>query len=48
MVFSLLDSMYLLMPELFKIPAAVPNEMLDSEMKQFIVNGLLEGGRAQT
>lgn len=40
MIFSLLDSMYLLMPELFKIPATLPNEMLDTEMKRFIVNAL--------
>ena len=40
MIFSLLDSMYLLVPELFKIPSAVPSEALDREMKRFIVSAL--------
>jgi AcrR family transcriptional regulator len=40
MIFSLLDSMYLLVPELFKIPSAVPSKTLDGEVKRFIVNAL--------
>jgi AcrR family transcriptional regulator len=40
MIFSLLDSMYLLVPELFRIPSAVPSEALDREMKRFVVSAL--------
>jgi AcrR family transcriptional regulator len=48
MIFSLLDSMYLLMPELFKIPHAIPNEILDREIREFIVKGLISPNYSPT
>ena len=46
MIFSLLDSMYLLMPEMLKQPPGVQDEGLKEEVTAFILHGLGGGNEA--